>query len=100
MSDLKIKLETLWIRVRTILQVVVLLGCIGIVVFGAYLMVLGLQHEPAVELTIFGIEFTPSEVGETMLDADDQVVLLGAAVSVIFTGIVGRMIGRLGSRSF
>jgi|AntDeeMinimDraft_4_1070355.scaffolds.fasta_scaffold00104_13 hypothetical protein len=99
MSDLKIKLETLWIRVRTILQVVFLLGCIGTVIFGVYLIALGLQSEAAVELTIFGIEFTPSEVGEVMLDADDQVVLLGATVSVIFTGIVVRMTGRFGSQS-
>ncbi|MFC7116092.1 hypothetical protein ACFQH2_15655 [Natronoarchaeum sp. GCM10025703] len=100
MSDLKIKLETLWIRVRTILQVVVLLCCIGVVVFGVSLIALGLQHEAAVELTIFGIEFTPSKVGDTMLDADDQVVLLGATVSVIFTGIVARMTSGLGSQSF
>lgn len=100
MSDLKVKLETLWIRVRTILQVVVLLCCIGVVVFGVYLIVLGLQHEAAVELMIFGIEFTPSEVGDIMLDADDQVVLLGTTVSVIFTGIVARMTGGFGSQSF
>lgn len=100
MSNWKLKLETLWIRFRTILWVVFLLSCIGGVLFGFYLIALALQYEIAHELTVLGMEFTPTEVGNVLLYADDQVAIVGTVLVVVFIGIVAKLTGGFSSRPF
>ncbi|QSG02300.1 hypothetical protein AArcS_1079 [Natranaeroarchaeum sulfidigenes] len=77
-----------------------LFSCIGAVLFGFYLIALGLQYEIAFELTVLGIEFTPTEVGDIMLYADGQVAIAGTVLVVVFIGIVAKLTGGFSSRPF
>jgi len=83
-TSLKYRLESVWIRTRGYLSIVVLLGVIGAVLAAFYALAIA-PTTPGTEVTIFGITVSKITIGEMTLAPQTQIVF--AAVAVIVCGV-------------
>ena len=95
--SIKYSLEIAWIRLRTYVVSIALLGCIAGTLLGFYFVWLGMRSVTLGATTVHGITIEPRTMGEMTVGADMQLIFGGIALSVVCIGIVARQTGGLGT---